>query len=355
MNSLDHLETINKLDQADVLGSIGLFPQQCLQAIKETEKLPLPSLKGKVRNIVVSGMGGSAFSVEIIKTLFDDKISIPLEIIRDYHLPRYVDEHSLVLAASYSGSTAEILNCAQEALEKNSHLMILTNGGKLSRYLGGKNIFGYVFKELSNPCHQPRVGIGYLICGALGLLIKSQLAAVSFSEIEMAVKNLFNQYQFKVPEQKNKAKQMAKKLKDKFIFLVSSEFLNGAIHGFSNQLNENAKTNSIFHYIPELNHHRLEGLGYPKKFKNFGVFLFYFSDLYDKANQIRYKITRSVIEKNGYPVFNYKLLGKDKISQTFNTIIFNAYVSFYLAILNNVNPGKIPWVDYFKSELKKYS
>ncbi|HUV46774.1 MAG TPA: SIS domain-containing protein [Candidatus Bathyarchaeia archaeon] len=353
MNNLDDLQTIKKLDKEGVLESIELFPQQCLQVLQETKKLKLSSLKNKIANIIVSGMGGSAFSVEIIKTLFADEIKVPLEIVRDYHLPKYVDEQTLVLAVSYSGTTAETLSCAQEALAKNSKLLILANNGELANYLNQKNVFGYVFKEKYNPCHQPRTGTGYLVCGALGLLIKSGLIEVSFSGIEKSVKNLFNQYQQNIPLQKNKTKQMSLKLKDKFVLLVSSEFLNGAIHGFANQLNENAKANSTFHYIPELNHHRMEGLGFPKEFKKLSIFLFYLSDLYDRANQIRYKITQKVIEKNGYQVLDYKVVGKDKVSQAFNTIIFNAYVSFYLAILNNVNPNKIPWVDYFKEELRK--
>lgn len=353
MNILDDIRQIKKLDKSNVLESIDSFPQQCLQALNEIEKLNIPSWENKVKNIVVCGMGGSAFAPEIIKTLFSQEIKLPYEIVRNYNLPFYVNENSLVIASSYSGNTAETLSCAQGALKRKAQVMVLTNNGQLADLLKKEELHGYVFVEKHNPCHQPRVGAGYMVCGHLGLLIKSNLVKTSFEEIKKAIKNTKNVYQMSLGFEKNLAKKMAFKIKDKFVFLVTSEFLEGAIHGFANQLNETAKTNSVYHYIPELNHHRMEGLKYPLEFKKMAVFLFYPSLFYDKRNQVRYQITKRVIEKNDYQTLEFKSQALDKISQTFETIIFNSYLSFYLAILNKVDPSKIPWVDYFKAELKK--
>ena len=300
-------------------------------------------------------MGGSAFAPEIVKTLFSQEIKVPYEIIRNYHLPAYVNEKTLVIASSYSGNTAEMLSCTKEAKRKRAKLLVLSSNGALAEMVKSKKANGYIFKPKFNPCGQPRVGSGYMISGHIGLLIKTGLIKLSFKEVKKTIKELNknNKYQNNVPLNKNKAKQMALRLKGKFVFLVSSEFLNGAIHGFANQLNETAKTNSIFHYIPELNHHRLEGLKYPEEFKKMAIFVFYPSFSYDKQNQIRYTITEEVIKKNGYQAIKFPNREKNKIKQTFQTIVFNSYVSFYLAMLNNVNPSKIPWVDFFKAELKK--
>lgn len=356
MNILDNIKAIKNLDKSNVLESIDRFPNQCLQALNETEKLSIFSLKNKVKNIVVCGMGGSAFASEIVKTLFAQEIKLPYEIVRNYNLPFYVNKNSLVIASSYSGNTEETLSATYEALKRKAKVMILTNNGKLSSFLTEKKLDGYIFEEKFNPCHQPRVGAGYMICGHIGLLIKAGLINnISFAQIMKSVKklNLKNNFKMNVSFEKNPAKKMAVKLKDKFVFLVSSEFLEGAIHGFANQLNETAKTNSAFHYIPELNHHRMEGLVYPREFKKIAVFVFYPSRFYNKRNQLRYEITKKVIEKNNYQVLEYRLQTENKISQTFETIMFNSYVSFYLAMLYKVDPSKIPWVDYFKKELKK--
>ena len=358
MNLLDDLAKIKKIDTAGVLESIDSFTDQCLQALAETQKLNLLNIAGKIDNIVVAGMGGSAFTPEIVKTLFSQEILVPYEIIREYHLPGFVNKRTLVIISSYSGTTKEAISCCLEALGKGSLVYAIccaNQQSELYQLVKVKGIDSYIFKEKFNPCRQPRLGGGYLICGHIGLLLRSGLIDSNFDNIKKAVISSAekNQFNIGISFLENPAKQLAKKISGKFPILIASEFLQGAIHGFANQLNETAKTNSAFHFIPEFNHHRLDGLEFPQEFKETGIFVFYPSDLYDKRNLIRYQITQEVVKKNGYKYCEYKPTGKDKIVQIFETIIFNSYVSFYLAILHNKNPLKIPWVDYFKAEMAK--
>lgn len=350
MIDLDNLGEIKKLDKSNVLQSIDLFPKQCLQAIEEAGRLDLPSLVGKIDNVVVPGMGGSAFAPEIVKTLFTQELKAPYEIVRNYHLPGYVNKRSLVIISSYSATTKEAISCGREAIAIGGPVFVICSHreqNELFLLAQEKKLPGYIFKETYNPSLQPRLGGGYMVCGHLGLLIKTGLLNLTFEELENAVlesQNLVN---------KERAKQLAKDLFGTFPILVASEFLEGAIHGFANQLNESSKTNSTYHFIPELNHHRMEGLEFPEEFKRIGIFVFYPSELYEKRVKERYGLTQEVIEKNGFRVLEFEPRGKDKITQTFETIIFNSYVSFYLAMLNEKDPGEVPWVDYFKKELEE--
>lgn len=355
MNILDNLEEIRKLDKSNVLGSISYFPKQCLQALEETKKLEIPNFGEEINNIIICGMGGSAFAGEICKYLFLNELTCPVEIVRDYQLPNYINEKTLVIAASYSGNTEETRSAASDALSKGARLFVLSSNGKLEELLKKDKIYGYVFDPKHNPCGQPRVGAGYMIYGCLGLLIKAGLINVNFEDVVEKIENLnnFRNYEQSVESDENLAKQFAKKLENKFVIPVGSEFLEGVTHAFANQLNETAKANSAYHILPELNHHRMEGLRYPKELKNLAVFIFYLSKLYHKRTQARYNITRQVIEKNGYQVLEFQLKGIDKVTQAMVVFIFNSYVSFYLSILHGVDPNKIPWVDYFKEQLKK--
>jgi len=357
MNILDNLKEIKKLDKSNVLGSISYFPKQCLQVLEDLEKAEIPNLKSKVENIVICGMGGSAFAAEICKSLFLDKIKKPLEIIRGYNLPNYVNRKTLVIAASYSGNTEETRSCAKEALKKKALLFVLSSNGKLKELAKQKKLPAYIFKDKLNPCKQPRVGAGYMIFGCLGLLVRSGLVNLEIDSLINQIKSLkhYKNYKQEIKFNNNPAKKTAEKFHKKFIIPVGSQFLEGVIHGFANQLNETAKTNSAYHILPELNHHRMEGLKYPKNFKKLAVFIFYQSDLYHPRVQTRYKITKNVIKKNGLKTITFNLKGKNKIQQVLDTFIFNSYVSFYLGILHQEDPSKIPWVDYFKRELKRIS
>jgi hypothetical protein len=57
----------------------------------------------------------------------------------------------------------------------------------------------------------------------------------------------------------------------------------------------------------------------------------------------------------GYKIkfIEIKLEAKNKLEQAFELIQLGCFISFYLAMVNNLNPTPIPWVDYFKKELKK--
>ncbi len=358
MNILDNIEEIKKIDSSNVLETVDLYLNQCLQALDDVQKLKLPSLEGKVDNIVVVGMGGSAWTPEISKSLFAEEIKLPYEIVREYHLPGYVTKRSLVIISSYSATTKEAISCGKEALKIGCKVLVICSHrekNELFILAERKNIPGYIFKEFNNPSLQPRLGGGYTVFGHAGLLIKTGFLDVDFSLLKNSVLEAKKtaKYRVTIPFNQNRAKILAKRLYKKFPILVTSEFLQGAIHGFANQLNECSKTHSAYHFIPELNHHRMEGLEYPEDFKKYGVFVFYESDLFEPKNFIRYKITKQVIEKAGFKVLEFKAKGDNKISQCVDTILFNSYVSFYLAILLKVDPVKIPWVDYFKAQLKK--
>lgn len=354
--NLDDIDGIRRLDKSSTLNSINGLPQQCKQVIDDFKAIHPPVLNGKVDNIVIPGMGGSAFAPEIVKTLFFKEIKVPYEIVRGYHLPGYVNKRSLIVISSYSATTKEAISCGIEAIKMGCPVLVICSHreeNELFLLAKKEKLPGYIFKETYNPGLQPRFGSGYMVYGHVALLLKAGLINLKFAELSEAIlrADKLNKFTSGIGIKDNKAKQMAKELSGSFPILVASEFLEGAIHGFANQLNESSKMNSAFHYIPELNHHRMEGLEFPKEFKSTGVFVFYPSDLYSKRVQKRYPITKDVIEKNGFRILEFKPQGGNKIVQTLEIMIFNSYVSFYLAMLNQKDPSNIPWVDYFKEKL----
>jgi len=118
-----------------------------------------------------------------------------------------------------------------------------------------------------------------------------------------------------------------------------------------NQFNETAKTFSAFEDIPELNHHLMEGLKYPENNKL--AVLFLKSNLYENIYQKRIALTDDVIKKNNIKSLYFEPSGTTELSQVLTTLVFGGYVTLYLAFLYNLDPSLIPWVDYFKDQLKK--
>jgi len=345
---------IQKLDSKNVFESIGLVAKQAEQAWNEAKKINLvKSFKG-IENVVIVGMGGSSIGPHFVKSVFNGKIKVPVEIVNDYVLPNHAAKKTLVLLSSYSGNTEEVLSCARQAKARGAKVLVLSSGGKLGRFARKNGWPGYIFKPEWNPCAQPRVGSGYMIFGALGLLARAGLARVSEAEIGGMIAALEKQAKrFGSLNKKNPAKDLARQLKDKMVFIVVSGFLQGNAHIFANQLNETAKQFAAYFVLPEIDHHLLEGLTFPKSSKKDMVFLFFESGKYHTQTQKRYALTRQIIKKNNIKTITYKLNSDNKLAQAAEMLTLGAYASFYLAMLNRQDPALIPWVDYLKRKLKK--
>ncbi len=355
---LDDIKKIKKLDVENVLESVQFFGEQIRQAWQEFKKINIPKDFKNFNKVIINGMGGSALGGHIIQSVFFNELKVPITVINSYNIPASMDKNTLYIVSSYSGNTEEPITGIGEAKKKGAKIFGIASGGALADLIRQGKISGYIFKPNFNPCGQPRMGLGYSLAAQLSLLKKIGLIAVSDQEIDKIlaiISRLDLKFGVKNPVANNVAKKIAKRSVGKSFAVVASEFLAGNAHVFANQINETGKTFSGYYLIPELNHHLLEGLKYPKANSKNLFFIFLDSGLYYPKNQIRLKITKEIVKKNNVDFEFYKLSSPTKLSQSFEALIFSGYVTFYLAILNSINPNSIPWVNYFKEQLKKYS
>lgn len=355
MTKLDNLKLIQELDKSNMLESVNSLAEQIEHAWISVKKVSVPKKFQKVNQIIISGMGGSSLGGHVIQSLFGTLLKTPVILRRDYNLPNWVDKNTLVLLSSYSGNTEEVISCAEEAVKKDLKALAITSNGKLARIAEENKIPCYQIEPKFNPCGQPRMAIGYSVFGQVALLAKAGLITVKDEQINRLKKYLDivkKKYWQNTEMEDNVAKKTAEKLQGKIINLVAAQHLRGAIHVWNNQTNENAKNFSNYFYIPELNHHLMEGLKHPEANKKDLVFVFVSSKHYSKRIQQRFELTKDVVEKNKIAVLQIDLQGKNKLEDAFQLIQLGSYISFYLSMLNNLNPAPIPWVDYFKSKLK---
>ena len=358
MNQLDDLKQIKKIDTKLVLESIELLEDQIGKSWQEIRNFKIPAGLSQVKQIVFSGMGGSALAGDIVRSLFFKNLKIPFSIVNGYHLPGTVNEQTLYLISSYSGDTEEPLATISQAHKRKAKIFAITSGGKLRTLIKSQQVSGYIFQPIFNPSRQPRLGVGYTFGTLLAILAKLKLIPLTENEFNLALKKLKAwQCDFGVSQLvgKNQTKKLALALRERLPVIIASEFLAGNAHVFANQLNENAKTFANYFILPELNHHLLEGLILPKTNRQNFLFILLESELYFKKNQRRFQITKEILARNKIKFFSYQFVGTNSLEQILEGLSLSGYVSFYLAILNQINPASIPYVDFFKAKLKKLS
>lgn len=355
--TLDNQNIYKSLDPKEVRKSIELLPDQIRHILEVSPLIKIPKNYSSCNKIVISGMGGSNLGAYILRSVLSDQIKIPIIINPGYIVPKYVDKNTLYLISSYSGTTEEPLSTYKEAKKRGAKILGITakaKKNKLEKLMYRENIPGLIFEDRFNPSNQPRIALGYSIFGMMVLLAKSGALTILTKDIKKIIDFLeieTRRLRTDVKSVKNIAKNIAWELKEKIPVMISAEHLVGNLHAMRNQINENAKTYSDYLELPDLNHHALEGLQNPKITKNL-KFLLFSSKLFHPRIQKRLKLTEAVVKKNNVPTFTHELKGDTKLTQSFELLQLGTWISYYLGVIYKVDPIKIPWVDWFKEQLK---
>lgn len=352
---LDSREEISKLDKENMMGSIEELGNQVKHAWEDLKSIEFTP-KSEIKNVVIAGMGGSGLGADVIKHLFKLELKVPLDYVHDYTLPGYVNENTLVVLASYSGTTEEIVACGEAAHKANAQIMVIAAGGTLEEMAKEHGYTMYKINPKYNPSNQPRMAIGYAVFGTIGLLSKAGIISLSDSDIDAVVTIINKQVEdckVEVTGEENAAKALAYMMVDRRPVYVASDFLEGAVHVSTNQANENAKIYADYKVVPEMDHHLLEGLQFPKSNATNHIFVFIQSMLYHPKNIIRVQLTQKIAEANDIDSIAVPLKAQTKIEQVFELLTVLGFAGFYLGMLEGIDPSPIPFVESFKVDLKE--
>jgi len=373
-NKNDNINTLDgdfsALDKDNMIELLEEFPQKMRDALRLGEEFNIPSdllltpaptsvsvstpnSTPNFKNIVVLGMGGSAIGGDLLSDYLADKLSIPMVVIRGYDIPKFVDENSLVFAVSYSGNTEETLSALKRCLEVKARVIALTSGGKLA-VLSRENNFPVIKVPVGI---QPRAAISYLFFPVLKALKRLGLIKERSGEIEETfniLQELSREYGAKSPSENNLAKKVALSLYQHLPLVYGSEGLLEAVAmRWKTQINENSKWPCFWNVFPELDHNEIVGYEIENNI-NQQIKIVY---LQDKESSLRVEqrreITRKIIEEKVVEFIICPTKGKGEMSRVFSLIYLGDLVSYYLAILNHVDPSPVACIEDLKKELAK--
>ncbi len=343
---------ISKQDKQNMYSHVENFCTGFMTWWAEAEKFPIPSYYVNVNKIVISGMGGSGQAGTIAKDLLAKTSSVPVELVKDYHLPNYIDKNTLVIAISYSGDTEETLSTFIEAYEKKCKLFAITTGGKLEGL--AKKYKALTF--LHNYKSQPRAALHVHLAVLLNVLKKLGHINISNEDVDSiaeVAEEIKTKWSINIPVGSNEAKQMAEKVQNKIPIIIGDGVLCGVAARIKSHLNENAKVPSYYETLPEMNHNSLVGSEYPPMASESLYLILLDSNYTEENNKTRMMLTEQLYKDRRFGVTRMLFESKNELQEIIKAISFGDYISYYLAILNKVDPTSVDIIADFKQKLSK--
>ena len=319
------------------------FSNHLREAIEIANNTSLTSCTKEIRNVLICGLGGSGIGGTIVSDIISPKVNIPITSTKDYSVPNFVNEHTLVIANSYSGNTEETLYALEKCQAKGAEIAVITSGGKL-KVIADKNKYNKIIIPGNQP---PRAMFGYAFTELFFMLHHYRIIDDSFkTDFDKAI-TLIDSEKADIQKQ---AISLAKKMHKQTPVIYVANGFEGVAVRFRQQLNENSKMLCWHHVVPEMNHNEL--LGWRTNINDLAVVYFRNKSDYNR-NQIRMDINKKVISKFTENITQIWSKGDSLIENSLYHINLGDWVSWYLSEMNNVDAIEIDVIDFLKGELAK--
>jgi len=345
--SLDDPGVRERLDREGMLAHLQAVPEQCEQGWRGGIEMDVPADYADVRAVVVAGMGGSAMGADLVRAIVQDRLLVPMQVVRDYKLPAFVDDRTLVVLSSYSGTTGETLAAFRDARDRGAKLVALGGGGRL-------------LDEIDGPAGRiqtrgmPRAAMAESMMLLLGIMRACGLVdgmTDSAERLPGFATEQVRKFDVDIPEADNPAKQLARSLAGRIPVVVGSAVLGPVAGRWKAQFNENAEQWAVIDELPEFNHNTIQGIGLPAAAADLLHVLVLTAGVDGLRTQHQGRFGGQLVEETGIPVTFIEAEGDDRLRQAMSLVIFGDFVSYYLAMLNEVNPTDIPRIAELKARM----
>ena len=345
---LDSRASVDRLDPQGLLERIEGLPDQCEAAWEQAQALSLPQTHRDDRDVLILGMGGSGIAGSFLQSLATPQGSKPVHVARGYDVPAWVGQNTLVVACSHSGNTEETLSAFRQVIEARASLVVITTGGEIGKIAADASATVFTYQSDG----EPRSAIGHQLMALLRIgeqagLVDSQAGAVS--EAVNLMREQRSQLGFDSPLDRNPAKQLAVRLHGNLPVVVGAGLLDVAAYRWKTQINENADSWAMHETLPELDHNSIVGFGLPDV-PNLHVVFLRHADLHPRL-LLRYAPTAEALEAEGVAHETVDVEGESNLAQVLTAIYYGDFVSYYLGLMNDIEPSAVKPIDTLKEKL----
>jgi glucose/mannose-6-phosphate isomerase len=303
---------------------------------------------GDVDSIIVSGMGGSAISADLIKNYLGEELKKPFLVNRSYLLPAFADERTLLIISSYSGNTEETLSVLKEGIKRNCKIVCITTGGEAKEIGEERGLYCVPLMDGM----QPRYSLGQSFFVLLRLLESLKLIPPQENIIRQ-IAELWRQKGEELTLEANQAFKYAESLVGYIPLIYSAaDYTDAAGYRLKCQFNENSKLHAFHNIIPELNHNEIIGWESFNQ-KDFRIKVISLIDKsYPEQIKKRFQITSELITAKETEIINLQSDQDSFKIRLFDLIYLSDWITYYLSVLRGFDPVEIDYINILKNRLK---
>jgi glucose/mannose-6-phosphate isomerase len=346
--NLNDTTRFQQLDPQAMHLQIAALPDQLESAWALGQTLALSDSARRAARIVIAGLDESAIAGEMLAALLADSCKLPISVSRGYDLPAFASgPNSLIILIDHGGEAEEIFSVLEQADAHGAARLVLTSGGVLADYAGAA-LWRYAHDGPARTAFGWQVGLLLALIDQLGLV--PDLAA-NVAEAAALLRAERDAIGLESPPVQNPAKRLAGQMIDRFPLIYGAGLFIPVARRWKSQLNLTAKVPAFWDELPELDYNTLSGLeGLPESTRLAVVCLA--SLLFDHPRvRLRQELTRRAFMIEGCVPDTFTARGESALAQVMHAVQFGDYVSYYLAILREVDPTPTPLIDDLKAKL----
>jgi glucose/mannose-6-phosphate isomerase len=347
-NILDDTAAMARADTGGMLGLVAEFADQVGEGWRISRDLDLPW--ETPASVAILGMGGSAIGGDLVRGIWSDRLTVPVEVVRGYDLPAWVGADTLVIASSKSGNTEETISALEAALERRCPVVVVCTGGALKNVAAAAGLPLATFPDRGSP----RSSVGWSMAIVAGILERAGVLELDEAEIEAgmaASRAMASRCAPDVPTADNPAKQLAWQLVDRYTIITGSGFLAPVARRWKAQLNENSKATATFEELPEATHNTVVGFEQPESLRDHLFVIFLKSGLEHPRNVLRARLIGDLVETAQIPHAFVEASGEGRLGQALSAIAVGDHASVYVAFMYAVDPTPIAVIDHITGQL----
>lgn len=302
----------------------------------------------KISNIIVSGLGGSAISADLMRNFLGEELKVPYFVNRNYDLPNFAGANTLFVASSYSGNTEETISALNQAVKLGCQIVCITTGGAVEQIASSNKIACVKVQK----GFQPRYALGLSFFSLLKVIQQIKLISDQNSFVDKILSNWKNNG-IEFSKENNFAYKTAEALVGFIPVIYSvSDSTNSVGYRFKCQVNENSKLHAFHHEIPEMNHNEIIGWESYQEKQFHAKIVNFVDETYHPQIQKRFNILKDIFNSSGAETISLQSSEKEFKVRLLDLIYLGDWISYYLGVLRGFDPSEIDNIHTLKEKLK---